>query len=203
MNSIIFSYWMKQIHHPNLEKDHFHLASTVSLCMCQNQTKPKFENNMSLIVQALLQTLNSMHTFCFFTSVRRHCSRLSHAWHISAFLQGNKDLYFICLKNMFSIIGCLLILVQFFDYIQWDQSRLWNNILKIKTNYRLRWIFKACAKQGISHHCVSDYRFDCARCWMSWMPNQFSVSGSAQNFAGSGSDFTTVQLHRLHKALLN
>lgn len=201
MNSIIFSYWIKQICHPNW--DHCHLASTVRLCMCPKQNKTNIQNDMWLTVQALLQTLNSMHTFCICTPVRRHCSRLSHAWYTSVFLQGNKDLYFICFKNIFSLIGYLfLILFQVFDYIQWEQSRLWNNTLKIKTSYSLRWIFKPCAKEVLSHF-LSDYRFDCARCWKSWMSNQFDISRSTQNFAGSDSDFTMVQLHRLHKELVN
>lgn len=171
--------------------------------MCQNQNKPKSQNDMWLTVQAVLQTLNSMHTFCTCSPVRRHCSRHSHAWYTSVFFQGNKDLYFICLKSIFYIIVYLLLaLVQVCDYIQWDQSRLWNNTLKIKNSYSLRWIFKPCAKRSLSH-CLSDYRFDCARCWKSWMSNQFNVSRSTQNFAGSGSEFTMVQLHRLHKALLN
>lgn len=80
-----------------------------------NTTKTTFKMTCDqLAVQALLQTLNSKHTFCISSPLRRHWSRLSYAWYISAF-QGNKDLDFLCLKNIISIIGYLLILVHFFN----------------------------------------------------------------------------------------
>jgi len=66
---------------------------------------------MWLTVQVLLQTVNSVHTFCICNPVRKHCSRLSHAWYTSVFLQRNRDLYFIRLKNILSIIGYLLLIL--------------------------------------------------------------------------------------------